>query len=124
MPHPRPGPDGPALHRARAPRPHAAGVQPHGDLTIAENLWFFGQLFGLKKKDFMERRGCSRSRGSAASRTAARTQLSGGMYKKLALSCALLHQPDVLLLDEPTNGVAAGELWVIWVSSATAHDVL
>ncbi|MCB9597019.1 MAG: ABC transporter ATP-binding protein [Sandaracinaceae bacterium] len=89
----------------------------YGDLTIAENLWFFGQLFGLKKKVFMERRerllGITRL-GRFEDRRA--DALSGGMYKKLALSCALLHQPQVLLLDEPTNGVdpvSRRELWAL-----------
>ena len=87
----------------------------YGDLTIEENLWFFGQLFGLPKKVFAERS----ERLLAITRLARfkdrrAEALSGGMYKKLALSCALLHRPDVLLLDEPTNGVdpvSRRELW-------------
>jgi len=87
----------------------------YGDLTIAENLWFFGQLFGLPRKVFEERRARLLSITRLARFTDRRADaLSGGMYKKLALSCALLHRPDVLLLDEPTNGVdpvSRRELW-------------
>ncbi len=89
----------------------------YGDLSIAENLWFFGQLFGLKKSVFLERRNrlleITRLAPFVDRRAA---DLSGGMYKKLALSCALLHRPDVLLLDEPTNGVdpvSRRELWAL-----------
>jgi len=89
----------------------------YGDLSIAENLWFFGQLFGLKKSTFLERRDrlleITRLAPFVDRRAA---DLSGGMYKKLALSCALLHRPDVLLLDEPTNGVdpvSRRELWAL-----------
>ena len=87
----------------------------YGDLTVAENLSFFGELYGLSRAVFRERRerllGISRLEQFTERRAAA---LSGGMYKKLALSCALLHQPEVLLLDEPTNGVdppSRRELW-------------
>ncbi len=89
----------------------------YGDLTIAENLWFFGQLFGLSKKVFLERRARLLQITRLARFEDRRADaLSGGMYKKLALSCALLHQPEVLLLDEPTNGVdpvSRRELWAL-----------
>jgi len=85
------------------------------DLTVAENLTFFGRLSVLPRAVFRERS----ERLLAITRLAPFTgrradQLSGGMYKKLALACALLHQPEVLLLDEPTNGVdpvSRRELW-------------
>lgn len=87
----------------------------YGDLSIEENLRFFGQLFGLSRSAFREREGrlleVTRL-GPFRDRRA--DALSGGMYKKLALACALLHRPQVLLLDEPTNGVdpvSRRELW-------------
>ena len=89
----------------------------YGDLTIAENLHFFGQLFGLPKKLYRERVERLLTITRLAPFVDRRADaLSGGMYKKLALSCALLHQPRVLLLDEPTNGVdpvSRRELWAL-----------
>ncbi len=87
----------------------------YGDLSVDENLRFFARLFGLSAADFAERRErlleIARLRRFTDRRADA---LSGGMYKKLALACALLHRPRVLLLDEPTNGVdpvSRRELW-------------
>ncbi|MBI5532350.1 MAG: ABC transporter ATP-binding protein [Deltaproteobacteria bacterium] len=78
----------------------------YGDLTIDENLSFFADMFCLSRKDYAPRRDrlleitrLSRFRNRRAD------ALSGGMYKKLALACSLLHRPRLLLLDEPTNGV-------------------
>jgi drug efflux transport system ATP-binding protein len=78
----------------------------YGDLTVDENLAFFREMFCLDQAAFERRRArllaLTRLEPFGSRRADA---LSGGMYKKLALSCALLHEPKVLLLDEPTNGV-------------------
>lgn len=87
----------------------------YGDLSVGENLRFFGDLFCLDRAVFRSRRdrllGLTRLAPFVDRRADA---LSGGMYKKLALAVALLHEPAVLLLDEPTNGVdpvSRAELW-------------
>ncbi|MFP2933258.1 ABC transporter ATP-binding protein [Pyxidicoccus sp. 3LG] len=87
----------------------------YGDLSVDENLHFFARLFGLSKEDFAQRREKLLDITRLGRFTERRADaLSGGMYKKLALACALLHRPRVLLLDEPTNGVdpvSRRELW-------------
>ncbi len=87
------------------------------DLSVAENLRFFSRLYVLPRPVFRERSerllAITRLERFLDRRADA---LSGGMYKKLALACALLHQPKVLLLDEPTNGVdpvSRRELWAL-----------
>ncbi|WP_394843011.1 ABC transporter ATP-binding protein [Pendulispora brunnea] len=87
------------------------------DLSVDENLTFFARLFGLERHVFEERREqlltmtlLDRARDRPAGK------LSGGMYKKLAVACALLHRPRALVLDEPTNGVdpvSRRELWAL-----------
>lgn len=76
------------------------------DLTVEENIFFFGRLFLLSRKEIQKRLdtlyGFSRL-GPFKDRLAG--QLSGGMKQKLGLTCCLIHTPEVLLLDEPTNGV-------------------
>ncbi len=87
------------------------------DLSVGENLRFFARLYVLPRATFRARAerllGITRL-GPFVDRRA--DALSGGMYKKLALACALLHEPEVLFLDEPTNGVdpvSRRELWAL-----------
>lgn len=87
----------------------------YGDLSVGENLRFFGRLFCLPRQTYQERADRLLDITRLAPFIDRRADaLSGGMYKKLALSCALLHEPQLLLLDEPTNGVdpvSRRELW-------------
>jgi ABC-2 type transport system ATP-binding protein len=91
------------------------------DLTVAENLDFFASVFGTTTQaaydviapiygqiePFRDRRAGA---------------LSGGMKQKLALSCALVHRPDILLLDEPTTGVDAVSRREFWDLLAGLRD--
>ena len=83
----------------------------YGDLSVEENLHFYAGLFGLNRNRFQDKKkllyGFS-GLGPFHNRRAA--ALSGGMKQKLALSCALIHDPEVLVLDEPTTGVPSAIL--------------
>ncbi len=76
------------------------------DLTVMENMGFYGDLYGVPRADRGERvdRLLAFS-GLAPFKRRQAGNLSGGMKQKLGLCCALIHTPRVLFLDEPTNGV-------------------
>lgn len=76
------------------------------DLTVEENIEFFGRVYGLNRKVLEERKqwvlGIANLRGREKSITGT---LSGGWKQRLALGCAVLHRPRIVFLDEPTSGV-------------------
>ena len=83
------------------------------DLTVEENLRFFASVFGTTirenyalVKDIYQQIEPFKTRRAGA--------LSGGMKQKLALSCALIHKPEILILDEPTTGVDAVSRKEFW----------
>ena len=89
----------------------------YGDLTVRENALFYADLYGVPRAERRQRldrlldaTGLSRFAGRRAA------HLSGGMQRKLALTCVLIHTPDLIFLDEPTTGVdpvSRREFWEI-----------
>ncbi len=100
-----------ARHRTQIGRrlafmPQGLGRNLYHDLSLLENLEFFGKLFGL---DAAERKSritrLTRATGLYPFLDRPAGKLSGGMKQKVGLCAALIHDPDFLLLDEPTTGV-------------------
>ena len=78
----------------------------YNDLTVLQNLNFYGAAYGLKNAVLRERINDALIRAGLEGRENAKTKdLSGGWRQRLALSAAILHRPEVIFLDEPTAGV-------------------
>jgi ABC-2 type transport system ATP-binding protein len=89
----------------------------YGDLSVAENLDFFADVYQVRGQVRRERKErLLRFAQLTGFRKRRAAHLSGGMQKKLALACTLIHQPEIIFLDEPTTGVdpvSRREFWDI-----------
>jgi len=78
----------------------------YNDLTVLQNLNFYGAAYGLSNSDLQTRIKDALAMAGLEGRENAKTrELSGGWRQRLALSAAIIHRPEVLFLDEPTAGV-------------------
>ncbi len=97
----------------------------YGDLTVRENLRFFGGIYRVRREDFAERMRFAISMAGLEGRQNALVHtLAGGWKQRLALGCAILHRPPVLFLDEPTSGVepeARRQFWDLIHDLAAEH---
>ncbi len=100
----------------------------YGDLTVEENIHFFSGIYGVPQNLRAERKEFVLKMAGLEERRTSMTQLlSGGWKQRLALGCAILHDPPILFLDEPTSGVdpiARRAFWdLIYELSATGHTI-
>jgi len=78
----------------------------YNELSIRENLAFFGTLYGLRGKRLKERIAATLELVDLAERADSPIHtLSGGMRQRISLGCALIHEPELIFLDEPTVGI-------------------
>ena len=86
--------------------PQGLGRNLYPSLSVAENIDYFGRLFGQSATDREQRiKRLLKATGLAPFPDRLAGKLSGGMKQKLSLCCTLIHDPDLLILDEPTTGV-------------------
>jgi len=94
----------------------------YGDLSVGENLSFYADVYGVRggeRRARIQRLLDFARLSEFRERRAA--QLSGGMQKKLALACTLIHTPQIILLDEPTTGVDPVSRREFWDILAELH---
>jgi ABC-2 type transport system ATP-binding protein len=100
----------------------------YDDLTVEENIEFFGGVYGVQPDVLKTRRDYVLKMAGLEDRRKSLTRLlSGGWKQRLALGCAILHEPPILFLDEPTSGVdpmARRNFWdLIYQLSAAGHTI-
>jgi ABC-2 type transport system ATP-binding protein len=100
----------------------------YDDLTVEENIEFFGGVYGVSPETLPQRRDyVLRMADLEDKRKAATHELPGGLKQRLALGCAILHEPPILFLDEPTSGVdpvARRNFWdLIYKLSEAGHTI-
>ena len=101
----------------------------YDDLTVEENIDFFSRIYGVPKELRPERKAyVLRMAGLEDRRTSLTRLLAGGWKQRLALGCAIVHNPRILFLDEPTSGVdpiARRSFWdLIYQLAEAGHTVL
>lgn len=85
------------------------------DLTVEENLRFFGGIYNVPRTELRERMAFAIDMAGLAGRERALVgTLAGGWLQRLALGCAVLHRPPILFLDEPTSGVEPASRRRFW----------
>jgi ABC-2 type transport system ATP-binding protein len=100
----------PVAERPADIRPRVGYMSQHfslyDDLTVQHNLEFYGRAYGLDNMDLRRRIGVALEMAGLVGRERMRTRdLAGGWRQRLALSAAILHEPELIFLDEPTAGV-------------------
>jgi drug efflux transport system ATP-binding protein len=100
----------------------------YDDLAVEENIDFFSGIYGVPKERRPERKEyVLRMAGLTEKRTTMTRLLAGGWKQRLALGCAILHEPPILFLDEPTSGVdpiARRNFWeLIYQLSSAGHTI-
>jgi ABC-2 type transport system ATP-binding protein len=95
----------------------------YDDLTVAENLKFFGGVYGLSDAKLKSRMNWAiEMAGLVGRENSLARELAGGWKQRLALGCAILHEPQIVFLDEPTGGVDPISRRAFWELINTLSD--